>query len=157
MTEAGQKQPETVIKRLTYQSELGEKKRCQGAALGPDWHAKFQIQGPAGDLMPNIHVEYETEVKTILTNGQQGDLIRIKVKPTIKNIISEFPSDLKDWPLALELSNGTFLGCDLVVNAIGVIPNCKPFEGLLELADDKIGSGILIDKMMKTSVPGLII
>jgi NAD(P)H-nitrite reductase large subunit len=63
---------------------------------------------------------------------------------------------LNDWHVALELSNGTFLGCDLVVNAIGVNPNCKPFEELLEMADEKLGSGIAIDKMMKTSAPGVI-
>jgi pyridine nucleotide-disulfide oxidoreductase domain-containing protein 1 len=74
LTEAGQKKPETIIKRLTYQSKVEEKKKCQGAALGPDWHAKFKIQGPAGDLMPNISVEYETEVKKIITKGQQGHL-----------------------------------------------------------------------------------
>jgi len=62
---------------------------------------------------------------------------------------------LKDWPVALELSSGKFLGCDLVVNAIGVNPNCEPFKGLLELADKKLGSGITIDKMMKTSAPGV--
>ncbi|XP_059470372.1 pyridine nucleotide-disulfide oxidoreductase domain-containing protein 1 [Neocloeon triangulifer] len=138
LTEAGQKKPETIIKRLTYKSFKGEKKECQGAALGPDWHSKFNIQGPAGDQMPNIKVEYETEVKKILRRGD-----------------SDFPKKHNEWPMVLELVNGNFIGCDLVVNAIGVVPNCKPFEGILELADAQLGTGIKIDKGMRTSAPGV--
>jgi len=75
LTEAGQKKPETIIKRLTYKSQHGEKKSCHGAALGPDWHAKFDIKGPLGDSMPNIRVEYEVEVTKVLKNGDAGKTI----------------------------------------------------------------------------------
>jgi NAD(P)H-nitrite reductase large subunit len=65
-----------------------------------------------------------------------------------------FPEDLSDWPVALQLSSGKMIGCDVVVNAIGVHPNCDMFKGVLDLADEKLGSGIKIDKLMCTSAPG---
>jgi pyridine nucleotide-disulfide oxidoreductase domain-containing protein 1 len=74
LTESGQKEPETVIKRLTYKSEKGQKQSCQGAALGPDWHSKFDIKGPQGEKMPNISVEYESEVQKLMKNGDSGKI-----------------------------------------------------------------------------------
>ncbi|CAB3377886.1 Hypothetical predicted protein [Cloeon dipterum] len=138
LTEAGQKKGATVIKRLTYQSQHGTKKECQGAALGPDWHTKFKVEGPNGDKMPNIHIEYETEVKRIIKRGETG-----------------FPAELNNWPVVLELTNKSLIGCDLVVNAIGVLPNCKMFDGVLDMASPEQGSGIKVDKAMRTSADGV--
>jgi hypothetical protein len=73
LTEAGAKPPEPVIKRLRYTGASGEH-ACMGAALGPDWHSSFDIQGPQGEAKPTISVEYETEVQQIIKKGEEGIL-----------------------------------------------------------------------------------
>lgn len=62
---------EAVVKRLRYTGAEGES-ACMGAALGPDWHSSFDIQGPAGEAKPAVTVEYETEVLSIIPKDSEG-------------------------------------------------------------------------------------
>ncbi|KAF4522656.1 hypothetical protein B566_EDAN011055 [Ephemera danica] len=130
------KKPETVVKRLRYTGAAGDHS-CMGAALGPDWHSSFDIQGPGGESRPKISVEYECEVQHILQRGQK-----------------DFPADENDYPLALQLSNGKVISADLVVVATGVVPNCEVFASVVDVAPvSERGGGIRVDKIMQTSVP----
>lgn len=53
-----------------------------------------------------------------------------------------------DWPLWAQLSNGRWVGCDLIVEATGVMPNSSMWKrdcAELELAED---GGILVNERM---------
>lgn len=71
LSEVGDKPPEHVIKRLRYTGAEGEH-ACMGAALGPDWHTSFDINGPQGEAKPKFNVEYETEVQQVIKQGEEG-------------------------------------------------------------------------------------
>lgn len=71
LTEDGVKPPEPVLKRLRYTGAAGES-ACMGAALGPDWHATFDVQGSQGEAKPTIQVEYESEVQQLVKHGDEG-------------------------------------------------------------------------------------
>lgn len=54
-----------------------------------------------------------------------------------------------DWKLWAELNNGRFVGCDLIVEATGVVPNAGIWKQCcpeLELAED---GGIRVDDRMR--------
>lgn len=55
-----------------------------------------------------------------------------------------------DWPVFVELTNGRVYGCDLIVSAIGVVPNAEPVikGNHLEIGAD---GGLLVDEQMLTS------
>ncbi|MFN3985211.1 MAG: NAD(P)/FAD-dependent oxidoreductase [Rhodocyclaceae bacterium] len=54
-------------------------------------------------------------------------------------------------PLAVKLSNGDVLGCDLVIVAAGVAPNVS----FLEQTPVHVAKGVLVDDRMQTSVAGI--
>ena len=56
-----------------------------------------------------------------------------------------------DAPLAVKLSNGDSMACDLVIVAAGVAPNV----GFLEATDVHVAKGVLVDDRMQTAVPGI--
>lgn len=100
-----------------------------GAALGPDWHARWELRGRHGGRL--LRVEYGCEVVQV----RDGD---------------------DSWPAYVELSNGTTVAADLVVSATGVVPNVEAFardNPGLRLAEDD--GGILVDEHMRSSVPGV--
>jgi NADPH-dependent 2,4-dienoyl-CoA reductase/sulfur reductase-like enzyme len=67
----------------------------------------------------------------------------------------DFPSGESEWPLALQLSTGKVLTCDLVVVATGVVPNCEVFQGVVDIAPvTESGGGIRVDNAMHTSATG---
>jgi hypothetical protein len=65
-------------------------------------------------LPRQVHIEYQVEVKNILTpeEYQQRKLI---------------DSEEISWAVYVELNNGKIFGCDFVVSAIGVTPNVELF------------------------------
>ncbi|PSN43440.1 Pyridine nucleotide-disulfide oxidoreductase domain-containing protein 1, partial [Blattella germanica] len=124
---------ETTVKRLkfTVDKDCDQKGGPQGAALGPDWHASFGIQGSSSQTT-KVTVEYETEVKEITSEQSEGD-----------------------WPSYVHLTNGKVYGCDFVVSATGVVPNILKLvesEYALDIASD---GGIKVDWKMETSVPDI--
>ena len=56
-----------------------------------------------------------------------------------------------DAPLAVKLSTGDSIACDLVIVAAGVAPN----TGFLDGTGVKVGKGVLVDERMQTSVPDI--
>lgn len=130
-------QTSSSVKRLKYtvdgSSDLKDAPR--GAALGPDWHATFNIHGIHAD-MRKVTVEYETEVKEISHRADSRDLSN------------------GSWAIYVHLTNGKIYGCDFVVSATGVVPNSSVFarSGELILADD---GGIKVNWKMETSIPDI--
>jgi len=60
-----------------------------------------------------------------------------------------FLSNTTNWNVWAELSNGMCVGCDLIIEATGVVPNSSIWKWdcpKLELADD---AGILVDDHMR--------
>lgn len=53
-----------------------------------------------------------------------------------------------DAPLAVKLSKGDSIACDLVIVAAGVVPNTDFLDG----TGVKVGKGVLVDERMQTSV-----
>lgn len=118
------------VKRLkfTVDKTEHEKDTSSGAALGPDWHASFNIHGNYDTS--KVTVEYETEVKDITTSA----------------------SDDEGWPVYIHLTNGKVYGCDFIVSATGVVPNTSAFAGKLDIAED---GGIKVNWKMETSAPNV--
>lgn len=124
--------PKPLLKRMRYTeapAAAGEAPEgLVGAALGPDWHARWELRGT--EAARPLRIEYGCEVARLLPGDDQ-------------------------WPLRAELTNGQVLGADLVVSATGVVPNVEAFTAgnpALRLADD---GGILVDEQMRTAVAGV--
>ncbi|PNF30166.1 Pyridine nucleotide-disulfide oxidoreductase domain-containing protein 1 [Cryptotermes secundus] len=130
-------QTSSPVKRLKYTVDGSSdvKDAPTGAALGPDWHATFNIHGIHAD-MRKVTVEYETEVKEIRPRADSRD------------------SGGESWAINVHLTNGKIYGCDFIVSATGVVPNSSVFSesGKLILADD---GGIKVNWKMETSVPDI--
>lgn len=102
-----------------------------GAALGPDWHNNFDMDGT--HFTPtNVQVEYECEISKLFTSDER----------------KQFDST-EEWPIYAQLTNGKIIGCDLIISATGVIPN-SDICGLedLERGED---AGLLVDWKLETS------
>ncbi|KAF6213834.1 hypothetical protein GE061_011556 [Apolygus lucorum] len=111
----------TTVKRIKYTVDEG--KASQGAALGPDWHTKANLQGLLESS--NVSLEYSCEVKNVL----DGDAA---------------------WPVYVELTNGKLVGCDMIVSATGVVPNVDVFKGCgVAVSDD---GGLKVNWKMQTSL-----
>ncbi|KAL1457684.1 hypothetical protein WDU94_007887 [Cyamophila willieti] len=114
--------PETMFKRMRYNTE-----GSAGPSLGPDWHSNVSLHGVARDT--HIVIEYACEVERIVDAEETDTSCNVYVK----------------------LTNGKTLACDIVVSAIGVVPNSNilvrgpPFE----LATD---SGISVNEFLQTNV-----
>ncbi|CAF3450868.1 unnamed protein product [Rotaria sp. Silwood1] len=117
-----------------------------GGALGPDWATHRSMKG-AFSQPRQVHIEYQVEVKNILTPEQYQQR-----KLTIENLQSS--EEEIQWPVYVELTNGKIFGCDFVVSAIGVTPNVELF---LQSADFKLGAdgGLLVDETMRTSIKNI--
>ncbi|CAF0938146.1 unnamed protein product [Rotaria sp. Silwood1] len=117
-----------------------------GGALGPDWATHRSMKG-AFSQPRQVHIEYQVEVKNILTPEQYQQR-----KLTIENLQSS--EEEIQWPVYVELTNGKIFGCDFVVCAIGVTPNVELF---LQSADFKLGAdgGLLVDETMRTSIKNI--
>lgn len=128
-------QASSPVKRLKYSVDGSSnlKDAPGGAALGPDWHATFDIHGIHAD-MRKVTVEYETEVKEIRADSRD--------------------SSSGPWPIYVHLTNGKIYGCDFIVSATGVVPNSSLFakNGKLILAND---GGIKVNWKMETSIPNI--
>jgi len=60
-------------------------------------------------------------------------------------------SEIPDFKFAIKLSDDQILGADLVLSATGLLPNLE----LPRQAGIKVNRGILVDRMLETSVPGI--
>ncbi|CAG9826146.1 unnamed protein product [Diabrotica balteata] len=118
---------EPVSKRMRYQEEDFHK---SGAALGPDWYTNLIIQGAGGLSMPSsVKVHYETEITLV--------------------------ERLKDCThaLAVTLSNGEKLDCDLIISATGVTPRMS-FKSHNSLECSENGE-IKVNEYMQTNLPNI--
>lgn len=124
-------EPPAVLKRMRYTeyTEADGEETGVGAALGPDWHARWELRGRQAGRA--LRVEYGCEVARL----RDGDAL---------------------WPVYAELTNGGEHGVDLVVSATGVVPNVEAFAhsdpGLRLSADD---GGIVVDDQMRSSLAGV--
>uniref|UniRef100_A0A1B0AH67 Pyridine nucleotide-disulfide oxidoreductase domain-containing protein 1 n=1 Tax=Glossina pallidipes TaxID=7398 RepID=A0A1B0AH67_GLOPL len=136
--EKGQQQneakPESFVKRLRY-DELKVKdeltNNSAGAALGPDWHQHFRLQGSLKEL--------ENYTKPIMYyNCQVSSMVPCEDNGTRYMLVT--------------LSTGQQIKCDFLVSATGVNPRLDfVSEPALDINDDD--GGIKVDEMMQTSIP----
>uniref|UniRef100_A0A183CDC1 Pyridine nucleotide-disulfide oxidoreductase domain-containing protein 1 n=1 Tax=Globodera pallida TaxID=36090 RepID=A0A183CDC1_GLOPA len=87
-----------------------------GTALGPHWLAKLAQEHSDEKLARKVHVIGDVE---LIGLHEQ--------KPPIGSdqcdLPAHFLSTLTNWPLWARLSDGRRLGCDLIIDASGVVPN----------------------------------
>lgn len=125
-TNTNTKQP---VRRMRYTTTAPFKEG--GPALGPDWHNNFNIKGTSSNFT-KVQIEYECEVRKICNEEEMTE-----------------HSDIKNWPIYVELTNGKIIGCDLIISATGVIPNSNlPGLEKLKKAEDE---GFLVDWRLETS------
>jgi len=143
-----------VSKRLKYthheaavgDSSSSDKASVMGSALGPDWMTERPFTGQY-QTSHNVHVEYLVEVAHVHTPEQYS---QAQLKHThLKKFI-----DRDDWPVYVELTNGSVYGCDFIVSATGVTPNTQPF---LQGNDFKVAEdgGVCVSNEMLTSEPDI--
>lgn len=106
-----------------------------GPALGPDWHNSFDVKGTFL-TSAKVNVEYECEIVKILNESEQKEV-----------------DPMQEWSVYVELTNGKIIGCDFIVSATGVIPNCN-IMGLENLKKGEDG-GFLVDWKLETSEPDI--
>lgn len=134
------------IKRTRYgQIEINDSsnKNEFGVALGPDWSQQLNLKG----VKSRKKVRIETKVEVVNVYN--------KIESIPDNISSK--KDLnksESWNIYVELTNGKIFGCDMIIVAIGVIPNSDVFvddnnHTGLQLDADK---GILVDREMRTNL-----
>ena len=115
-----------------------------------------------------VHIEYECEVKEILTHEdlKSRGITPMQFPIQAKSKLASASSSNKEaagpdgpepnWAVYVLLTNGNAFGCDFVVSATGVTPNSGGVGvvggGALELAED---GGIKVDKEMRTSLRGI--
>jgi len=115
-----------------------------GCALGPQWLFLLN-QSQKSESARRIHLIYDSEL--VGTHEQRP------ITGTDCNLPRCFLNEISDWNIWAELSNGELIGCDLVVEATGVIPNSTLWKRdceQLKLADD---GGILVNEYLETNVP----
>lgn len=78
-------------------------------------------------------------------NFHQENCVRIQCNTKVRRLLGE------DKVEAIELSDGEVIQCDLVVVAIGSMPN----DALIAMAGGRCEGGVLIDKFCRTSLPGV--
>uniref|UniRef100_A0A3P9KBC7 Pyridine nucleotide-disulfide oxidoreductase domain-containing protein 1 n=1 Tax=Oryzias latipes TaxID=8090 RepID=A0A3P9KBC7_ORYLA len=112
-----------------------------GSALGPDWHQGIVLRG-AEQVTRRVSVEYQCEVEKICTPEE----LLPSAEQTLK------PDTVGSWPVYIQLTNGKAFGCDVIVSAIGVVPNTHPFlpGNSFALAED---GGLQVNDHMLTSEP----
>lgn len=97
-----------------------------GPSLGPDWASGIKLEGNSA-LADHLDIIYNDELENI-----------------------DF--DVDGSRLIVTTLSGKKVDCDLIVAAIGVVPDPPPVEGdsLLLCEQDR---GVVIDEQMRTSVP----
>lgn len=146
-----------VVKRLKYTIVEGE---CRdlvgyGSALGPDWQQKFELKGElqGDESTKNILLEKNCELRALLRYEELSEEQRSSLSG---EELFRYENGSERWPVFVQLTNDKVVGCDLLINAIGVRPNSLAVEPTVEsavglqLASD---GGILVDQFMRTSLP----
>uniref|UniRef100_A0A914I2D3 Pyridine nucleotide-disulfide oxidoreductase domain-containing protein 1 n=1 Tax=Globodera rostochiensis TaxID=31243 RepID=A0A914I2D3_GLORO len=116
-----------------------------GTALGPHWLAKLAQAHPDEQLARKVHVIGDVELVGL---SEQ----RPPIGSDQCNLPAHFLSTLTDWQLWARLSDGRRLGCDLIIDASGVVPNSQLWKRNcpdLSIAED---CGILVNEQMMTNV-----
>ena len=111
--------------KYTVSTDSSNQKRMKlGGALGPYWHEQIQTKGTTEDGLKRVHVEYNSDIKQILT---QEEFIEESLTSNLDSfkriIVYDALTENKSWNVYIELNNGKLFGCDFVVSATGVIPN----------------------------------
>ncbi|DBB05673.1 hypothetical protein WJX77_005847 [Trebouxia sp. C0004] len=137
-----------------------------GHAVGPQWAKAL----PQSSVVSHITLEYGVDVTSIQshtpddspmqqhrTNSQAGSSQHQSASQPSSDAEQQRVNSLGDqdsaWPVTVCLSNGRSYGADLVISAIGVEPN----TGWLpqEVRRDESVGGIIVDRLMQSSVPGV--
>ncbi|KAH7704396.1 pyridine nucleotide-disufhide oxidoreductase [Aphelenchoides avenae] len=115
-----------------------------GCALGPHWLSKLKQTLDRGKKRArNVHIVNHVEVRSARREKPPED--------SLLRLPEDF-TEVSNWPLWVEFTNGKTLGCDLVIQATGVTPNSDFWKRdcpQLALAED---GGILVSEMMETNV-----
>ncbi|KAL3090077.1 hypothetical protein niasHS_006529 [Heterodera schachtii] len=122
-----------------------------GAALGPYWLAKLEQNESRSDSVRKVHVI--SDVELIGLSDQKPSSFATDSPVSFSGLPSHFLGAQADWPLWAQLSDEKrWLGCDLIVDASGVVPNSDQWKRdcpELSLAED---CGILVNEQMRTNI-----
>ena len=152
------KEHSSPTKRMKYTvSNEGHKRLTDGGALGPDWHGKIHTKGVTDDGLKRVHVEYNCDIKRILSADElKAEKLNCTVDAFQRIATFDKVSEETNWNVFIELSNGIIFGCDFIVSATGVIPNGDNIklidgeeESSLLLASD---GGIIVNEQMETNI-----
>ena len=143
--------------KYTVSRENCDKRCTDGGALGPDWHGKIHRKGFTEDGLKRVHVEYNCDIKRLLSREELKEEDLNSTIDTFQRIITyDQMSENTNWNIYIELNNGRIFGCDFIVSATGVIPNGDRIklidndkENSFQLATD---GAIKVNEEMETSI-----
>lgn len=118
-----------------------------GPALGPQWLNQLHL-----DTNVPKHVLERSNNAAKLSSSSSSSSIELNLELNCEvTELQQLPLASPDaYPLALVLSNGHRIECDLVVSATGVQPNTEWCPAELTRSED---GGIIVDECLRTSVP----
>ena len=146
--------------KYTVSSQNCSIKRCtDGGALGPDWHGQIHTKGFTEDGLKRVHVEYNCDIKRILSREEfKQENLTCTVHSFQRIITLNKILEDTNWNVYIELNNGKIFGCDFIVSATGVIPNGDKIklqnreESDFELTSD---NAIKVNEQMETNIKGI--
>ncbi|XP_054168804.1 pyridine nucleotide-disulfide oxidoreductase domain-containing protein 1-like isoform X2 [Oppia nitens] len=118
-----------------------------GTGLGPDsWQQLSRLKGADHRQRKSVRIETKCEVQSI------ANTVDDRQKSRIVKIDDSDDTTAQEWPIYVELTNGRIFGCNLVVSAIGVVPNT---DAILLGNNFAIGAegGLIVNNQMLTSEP----
>nr|CAD2124084.1 unnamed protein product [Meloidogyne enterolobii] len=140
---------EIIYDKITLSNENNEQEKdsssYSGSALGPHWIAKLALK----------HSNKDSRKLFILNKIELNSVFNSKPDNLKEYELPNYFSKNSDWKLFVNLNDEKYIGCDLIIEATGVVPNTKIWKRdcpELELAED---NGILIDEHMKTNIPNV--
>ncbi|TKR82175.1 hypothetical protein L596_015938 [Steinernema carpocapsae] len=116
-------------------STSNEAKNSSGCALGPFWLRNL--------LQHNEKITTANRRISVIENVEADDVSSTRPEST---------QDKAEWNVWVKLSDGQWIGADLVIQATGVDPNVKVWRSCEELVLAEDG-GIAVDDLMRTSIP----
>ncbi|MCL5959641.1 MAG: FAD-dependent oxidoreductase [Chloroflexi bacterium] len=96
-----------------------------------------------------LNVLLDERGSSIAQAAVEGAGVQIKVNATVKRIVGRPDDDESVGGVVLD--SGEEIGCDMVIVAIGVVPRTELVAG----TPIKVNRGILVDRSMETSEPGV--
>jgi pyruvate/2-oxoglutarate dehydrogenase complex dihydrolipoamide dehydrogenase (E3) component len=119
--------------------------------VGPDWKKNFVTKSSTSHSQNHsLLLEFNVEAQAVMARGAKASWLFPSVNDKETELAEiKLEEVTREWPLAVQLTNGKIYGCDLIICAIGVIPNTELVKNFVNLSNS---GGIIVDKNLQTPI-----